>query len=118
VIGKVLNDQGVGLESWVIAGMQWAATRARIVSMSFATGPSPGYDLQSRALNQLSTSHHVTSVDGGKTWQLALVKTLGGGRFAGTMPEVAAGVGVSLRVTASDAGGSKVAETIIKAYHR
>ncbi len=62
VIGKVLNDFGEGLESWAIAGMQWAASRARVVSMSFATGPSPGYDPQARALNALSTSHHVLFV--------------------------------------------------------
>ena len=62
VIGKVLNDFGEGLESWAIAGMQWAATRARVVNLSFATGPSPGYDPESRALNSLSTSHHVLFV--------------------------------------------------------
>jgi subtilisin family serine protease len=62
VIGKVLDDQGEGLESWAIAGMQWAASRARVVNMSFATGPSPGYDLMSHAVDQLSASHHVLFV--------------------------------------------------------
>jgi subtilisin family serine protease len=62
VIGKVFNDVGNGLESWAIAGMQWAASRARVVNLSFGGGPSPGYDPMARALNQLSTSHHVLFV--------------------------------------------------------
>ncbi|MEV8532719.1 S8 family serine peptidase [Streptomyces sp. NPDC051211] len=33
--GKVLNDQGYGLDSWIIAGMEWAVdSKADIVSMS------------------------------------------------------------------------------------
>ncbi|MEU6297431.1 S8 family peptidase [Streptomyces erythrochromogenes] len=33
--GKVLGDQGYGLDSWIIAGMEWAvAARADVVSMS------------------------------------------------------------------------------------
>ncbi|MCX5375145.1 S8 family serine peptidase [Streptomyces sp. NBC_00091] len=33
--GKVLNDQGYGLDSWIIAGMEWAVeSRADVVSMS------------------------------------------------------------------------------------
>ncbi|WP_411107164.1 S8 family peptidase [Streptomyces sp. cmx-4-9] len=33
--GKVLNDQGYGLDSWIIAGMEWAAeSKADVVSMS------------------------------------------------------------------------------------
>ncbi|MFF0139451.1 S8 family serine peptidase [Streptomyces sp. NPDC005227] len=35
LIGKVLNDQGYGLDSWIIAGMQWAVDQqADVVSMS------------------------------------------------------------------------------------
>ncbi|MEU9314642.1 S8 family serine peptidase [Streptomyces sp. NPDC048295] len=35
LIGKVLNDSGSGLDSWVIAGMQWAVDqKADVVSMS------------------------------------------------------------------------------------
>lgn len=62
VIGKVLDDFGEGQESWAIAGMQWAAARARIVSMSFSAGPSDGFDPMSRAVNQLTTAHHVLFV--------------------------------------------------------
>ena len=57
-----------------------------------------------------------TSADGGRTWQLAPVRALGGGRFAATLPNVAAGKAVSLRVQAADAGGSAVEQTIIAAY--
>ncbi|MFD9457646.1 S8 family serine peptidase [Streptomyces sp. NPDC059985] len=33
--GKVLNDEGYGLDSWIIAGMEWAAaSKADVVSMS------------------------------------------------------------------------------------
>lgn len=33
--GKVLNDQGYGLDSWIIAGMEWAVdAKADVVSMS------------------------------------------------------------------------------------
>ncbi|MCX5193660.1 S8 family serine peptidase [Streptomyces sp. NBC_00249] len=35
ISGKVLNDQGHGLDSWIIAGMEWAvASHADVVSMS------------------------------------------------------------------------------------
>jgi hypothetical protein len=62
VIGKVLNDEGFGLESWAIAGMQWGAAHARIVSMSFSTGPSNGFDPLSRAIDQLTTVDHALFV--------------------------------------------------------
>lgn len=62
VIGKVLNDQGSGTESQAIAGMQWAATRARIVNISFGAGPSAGFDPQSEAINHLTTVDHVLFV--------------------------------------------------------
>jgi hypothetical protein len=58
-----------------------------------------------------------TSLDGGATWQPAPVRALGGGQFAATLPHASAGQGVSLRVQASDAGGSKIDQTIITAYH-
>ncbi len=62
VIGKVLNDQGSGTESQAIAGMQWAAARARIVNLSFDAGPSAGFDPQSEAINHLTTVDHVLFV--------------------------------------------------------
>ncbi|WBQ02254.1 S8 family peptidase [Kribbella sp. CA-293567] len=55
-IGKVLDNEGSGQESWIIAGMEWAARdqKAKIVSMSLGGGPSDGSDPISQSLNQLS----------------------------------------------------------------
>jgi subtilisin family serine protease len=55
VIGKVLDDSGSGDESWVIDGMEWAATSgAKIVSLSLGSGPSDGTDPASQAVNDLT----------------------------------------------------------------
>ncbi|WP_328540391.1 S8 family serine peptidase [Streptomyces sp. NBC_00344] len=57
LVGKVLGNDGYGDESWIIAGMQWAAqTRhAKVVNMSLgSTGPSDGSDPMSQAVNELS----------------------------------------------------------------
>lgn len=62
VIGKVLGDDGAGQESWVIAGMQWAATRARVISMSLGGGPSDGTDPLSEAVNRLTAADRVLFV--------------------------------------------------------
>lgn len=58
VIGKVLADDESGDDSWIIAGMQWAATQARIVSMSLGTHgvASDGTDPMSEALDNISSS--------------------------------------------------------------
>ncbi|KUN18807.1 peptidase [Streptomyces antibioticus] len=55
-IGKVLGDDGSGLDSWIIAGMEWAARdqHAKVVSMSLGSGPSDGSDPLSQAVNRLS----------------------------------------------------------------
>ncbi|GGW38716.1 peptidase [Streptomyces lucensis JCM 4490] len=56
-VGKVLDDQGAGSESQIIAGMEWAArdVRARIVSMSLgSTEPSDGTDPMAEAVDTLS----------------------------------------------------------------
>ncbi|MET8566931.1 S8 family serine peptidase [Streptomyces sp. NPDC004783] len=56
-VGKVLDDQGSGRESEVIAGMEWAAREvgADIVSMSLgSTEPSDGTDPMATAVNTLS----------------------------------------------------------------
>ena len=37
LVGKVLSDNGSGEDSWVIAGMEWAAGQgAKVISMSLA----------------------------------------------------------------------------------
>lgn len=54
VIGKVLDDDGFGYDSWIIAGMEWAASRAPIVNMSLGGGASDGTDALSLALQSIS----------------------------------------------------------------
>ncbi|AQW49196.1 S8 family peptidase [Streptomyces violaceusniger] len=57
LVGKVMNDAGEGYSSWIIEGMEWAASSgAKIISMSLggpASGPS---DPLSEAVDQLSAS--------------------------------------------------------------
>ncbi|MGW3600920.1 S8 family serine peptidase, partial [Streptomyces sp. NPDC005167] len=55
-IGKVLDNYGSGQDSWILAGMEWAARdqHAKIVSMSLGGGPTDGTDPLSQAVNRLS----------------------------------------------------------------
>jgi hypothetical protein len=56
-VGKVLSDTGQGQDSWIIAGMEWAARdeHAKVVSMSLGTdSPSDGTDPMSQAVNALT----------------------------------------------------------------
>ncbi|MFJ4467806.1 S8 family serine peptidase [Streptomyces sp. NPDC089424] len=56
-IGKVLGDSGSGDESWIIAGMEWAARteKARIISMSLGSSSlHTQTDPMSRSVNRLS----------------------------------------------------------------
>jgi subtilisin family serine protease len=54
--GKVLNDFGGGMESWIIAGMEWAAqSGADVVNMSLGSPfPSDGTDPMSQAVNRIT----------------------------------------------------------------
>ncbi|WP_392667137.1 S8 family serine peptidase [Streptomyces sp. LN785] len=54
-VGKVLNGRGQGQESWLIAGMEWAARerQAKVISMSLG-GDGDGADPLSQAVNRLS----------------------------------------------------------------
>ncbi|MEH1168288.1 S8 family peptidase [Micromonospora sp. CPCC 205539] len=55
VIGKVLDDHGYGEDSGIIAGMEWAAARADVVSMSLGgSDPDDGNDPLSLAVDELS----------------------------------------------------------------
>jgi subtilisin family serine protease len=64
VIGKVLADDGSGLDSWILDGMQWAATSgAKVISMSLGgDAPSDGLDPMSQAVNDLTASTGVLFV--------------------------------------------------------
>ncbi|XVV06089.1 S8 family peptidase [Actinosynnema sp. CA-248983] len=54
--GKVLDDNGYGQESWIIAGMEWAAANgADVVNMSLGSPmPSDGTDPLSQAVNRIT----------------------------------------------------------------
>ncbi|WP_330275763.1 S8 family serine peptidase [Lentzea sp. NBC_00516] len=53
--GKVLGDYGGGRESDIIAGMEWAAAKAKVVNMSLGSSwPDEGTDPMSLALNQIT----------------------------------------------------------------
>jgi subtilisin family serine protease len=54
--GKVLNDYGGGAESWIIAGMEWAAAKgAKVINMSLGSPfPSDGTDPMSQAVNRIT----------------------------------------------------------------
>ena len=57
VIGKVLDDHGSGADSGIIAGMEWAATRADVINMSLGgSDPDDGSDPLSLAVDALSRS--------------------------------------------------------------
>ncbi|MDX2815704.1 S8 family serine peptidase [Streptomyces sp. PA03-5A] len=55
--GKVLDDNGRGWDSSILAGMEWAVQQgAKVVNMSLGSGPSDGTDLLSTKINELSTA--------------------------------------------------------------
>ncbi|MEV4758122.1 S8 family serine peptidase [Micromonospora sp. NPDC049559] len=55
LVGKVLDDDGFGTDSMVIAGMEWAAPRADVVNMSLGGSDlSDGSDPLSQALDALT----------------------------------------------------------------
>lgn len=55
VVGKVLDDEGFGTDSQIIAGMEWAAPRADVVNLSLGGfEPSDGTDPLSLAVDALT----------------------------------------------------------------
>lgn len=57
LVGKVLDHNGSGSESQVIAGMQWAVDHgARVVNMSMGGLPTDGTDPVSQAVDNLTAS--------------------------------------------------------------
>ena len=63
MIGKVLDDDAEGQESWIIAGMQWAAASgADVVNLSLGGPVTKGDDPMSQALDALTAQYHTTFV--------------------------------------------------------
>ncbi|GAA3475021.1 S8 family serine peptidase [Nonomuraea roseola] len=56
LVGKVLSDEGAGMESWILEGMTWAAhSGAKVVSMSLGGQEgADGTDPMSMAVNELT----------------------------------------------------------------
>ncbi|NIK55386.1 S8 family peptidase [Kribbella shirazensis] len=55
LVGKVLGDDGYGYDSWIIAGMEWAAGKgAKVVNMSLGGGATDGTDPLSQAVNDIT----------------------------------------------------------------
>ncbi|WP_327316519.1 S8 family peptidase [Streptomyces sp. NBC_01235] len=60
---KVLDDDGYGSDSDIVAGMEWAAAQnADIVNLSLGQQDRPGVDLVEEAVNRLSTEHGILFV--------------------------------------------------------
>jgi hypothetical protein len=57
-----------------------------------------------------------TSTDDGATWQAAPVQRAGSGVYTVTLPDVADGTGVSLKVDARDRDGNRVEQTLLDAW--
>ncbi|OLF13159.1 hypothetical protein BLA60_05365 [Actinophytocola xinjiangensis] len=56
--GKVLDDNGSGQESWIVAGMEWAATQgADVVNLSLGGSDTADTDPLEEAVNTLSAEH-------------------------------------------------------------
>ncbi|MFF3127359.1 S8 family serine peptidase [Streptomyces sp. NPDC057908] len=57
LVGKVLDDGGTGEFSWIINGMEWAATQgAHVVSMSLGGATSTPQDPMTQAVDRLSAT--------------------------------------------------------------
>jgi len=57
ISGKVLDDEGSGQDSDIIAGMSWAADQgAKVVNLSLGATDTPGIDPSEEAINTLSAS--------------------------------------------------------------
>ncbi|MDW6064206.1 S8 family serine peptidase [Streptomyces sp. FXJ1.4098] len=58
--GKVLDDQGSGTDSGILAGIDWAVSEgARVINMSLSAPDSPGLDPVEQAVNKYSEENGV-----------------------------------------------------------
>jgi hypothetical protein len=57
-----------------------------------------------------------TSTDDGTTWRTARVDPARNGRYELRLPRAPEGTGISLRVSASDAAGATIEQTLYDAY--
>jgi subtilisin family serine protease len=61
--GKILGDSGFGMDSWIIAGMEWAAQQgADIANMSIGGTNSPDIDPIEAAVDSLSAQYGILFV--------------------------------------------------------
>ncbi len=90
LVGKVLDDNGSGYESQIIAGMQWAVdSGAKVVSMSLGGDPTDGLDPMSLAVDELSqSSGALFVVAAGNAGGTSTVGTPGAARSALTVGAV------------------------------
>ncbi|MEW2354631.1 S8 family serine peptidase [Spirillospora sp. NPDC029432] len=100
--GKVLDDEGYGEMSDVIAGAEWAAPRARVVNLSLGgTEPSDGTDPVSQALDRLTAEHGslfvVAAGNGGGLGDIAAPAAAGSALTVGAVDAADALAGFSSR---------------------
>jgi subtilisin family serine protease len=91
LVGKVLDDNGFGDSSWIIAGMEWAAQQgADVISMSLNDQfPTDGTDPMSQAVDRISDETGVLVVaSAGNRAALRTVYAPGAARAALTVGAV------------------------------
>ncbi|GAA0923608.1 hypothetical protein GCM10009558_035650 [Virgisporangium aurantiacum] len=101
LVGKVLDDNGSGYDSQVIAGMEWAAARADVVNMSLGGyEPSDGTDPLSQALDALTA----------RTGALFVVAAGNSGSYGRDVPSPAA----AARISATSAAPGRSAGSLAR----
>jgi hypothetical protein len=118
VLGKVAIQLEAMAVLWRAGALDY---RVAGLSQRGGTGPGPQTITVTAGHIQLAPQIPVSqagvqvSFDGGKTWQPAQVRALGGGRFRATFAAPPSAQ-VSLRSTAGDSAGDGLTETILNAY--
>ncbi len=115
------TPQGDPISSCVVQPMMTLGYRVRGLALTGSVRPGPQQIALSVGHLQLATAPRVTgaraqvSYNDGQSWKPASVASSGGGNFriAFSAP---GGVDVTLRVSATDAAGGSITETILRAY--